>query len=324
MPSDKTRFGLDETRIPEAWYNVMPDLKNPPAPPKAFAPDGTELGPDQIGERLASLFPMECLKQEMSAGPLDRHPRRGHRRLQDVPPLAAASRQAARARPRPARGRQDLLQVRGREPRRLAQAQHRHPAGVLQQAGGHHQDLDRDRRRPVGQRAVDRRCALRHRRRGLHGQGQLRAEAVPPHPHGDLRRHRARLADQPHRRRPPRAGHGSGLHRLARHRDLRGRRGRREEPRHALRAGLGAQPRVPAPDDHRPRGHRADGARRRRARRRHRLRRRRLATSPDSPSRTTTASSRARATRACSPSSPRPARRSPPASTATTSATRPA
>ncbi|HSQ21273.1 MAG TPA: TrpB-like pyridoxal-phosphate dependent enzyme, partial [Coriobacteriia bacterium] len=64
--SDKTRFGLDETRIPEAWYNIIPDLKNPPAPPKAFAPDGTELTMDQIGERLAMIFPMECIKQEMS------------------------------------------------------------------------------------------------------------------------------------------------------------------------------------------------------------------------------------------------------------------
>ena len=66
MTSDKTRFGLDELHIPEQWYNVIPDLKNPPAPPKAFAPDGTELTPDQVGERLASIFPMECLKQEMS------------------------------------------------------------------------------------------------------------------------------------------------------------------------------------------------------------------------------------------------------------------
>ena len=64
--SDKTRFGLDETRIPEAWYNVIPDLKTPLAPPKAFAPDGTELTMDQIGERLAMLFPAECIKQEMS------------------------------------------------------------------------------------------------------------------------------------------------------------------------------------------------------------------------------------------------------------------
>jgi predicted alternative tryptophan synthase beta-subunit len=30
MPSDKTRFGLDELHIPEQWYNIIPDLKNPP------------------------------------------------------------------------------------------------------------------------------------------------------------------------------------------------------------------------------------------------------------------------------------------------------
>jgi tryptophan synthase beta chain len=66
MGSDKTRFGLDETRIPEAWYNIMPDLKNPPAPPKVVTPDGTELAPDQIGEVMMKLFPMECLKQEAS------------------------------------------------------------------------------------------------------------------------------------------------------------------------------------------------------------------------------------------------------------------
>ncbi|MCE5203336.1 MAG: TrpB-like pyridoxal phosphate-dependent enzyme [Coriobacteriales bacterium] len=60
MGSDKTRFGLDETRIPEAWYNVMPDLKNPPAPP--LAPDGGPVTP----EDLSVIFPMECIKQEMS------------------------------------------------------------------------------------------------------------------------------------------------------------------------------------------------------------------------------------------------------------------
>jgi tryptophan synthase beta chain len=66
MSSDKTRFGLDETRIPEAWYNIIPDLKNPLAPPRAVAPDGTELDMDQIGGILAQLFPTECLKQEYS------------------------------------------------------------------------------------------------------------------------------------------------------------------------------------------------------------------------------------------------------------------
>jgi len=52
MPSEKTRFGLDEVHIPEVWYNIMPDLKNPPAPPKAFAPDGTEL--TRLTERTTS------------------------------------------------------------------------------------------------------------------------------------------------------------------------------------------------------------------------------------------------------------------------------
>src|SRR5512137_2219806 len=66
MPSDKTRFGLDEVHIPEVWYNIIPDLKTPPAPPRVVTPDGTELGPEQIGEVMASLFPMECLKQESS------------------------------------------------------------------------------------------------------------------------------------------------------------------------------------------------------------------------------------------------------------------
>ena len=58
--SDKTRFGLDETRIPTQWYNIMPDLKTPPAPP--LAPDGSPISPEQ----LAVLFPMECIKQEVS------------------------------------------------------------------------------------------------------------------------------------------------------------------------------------------------------------------------------------------------------------------
>jgi len=60
MPSDKTRFGLDELHIPTQWYNVIPDLKTPLAPP--LAPDGGPITPEQ----LAVLFPMECIKQEMS------------------------------------------------------------------------------------------------------------------------------------------------------------------------------------------------------------------------------------------------------------------
>jgi tryptophan synthase beta chain len=59
MP-DRTRYLLDERDMPTAWYNVQPDLPTPLAPP--LDPNGDPIGPEQ----LAVLFPMECIKQEVS------------------------------------------------------------------------------------------------------------------------------------------------------------------------------------------------------------------------------------------------------------------
>ena len=53
---------------------------------------------------------------------------------------------------------------------------------------------DRDRRRPVGECPGVRRRLLRARGQGLHGPRQLRPEAVPADPHGDLRRGSRRRA----------------------------------------------------------------------------------------------------------------------------------
>jgi len=58
--SERTRFVLDERDMPTAWYNVNPDLPEPLAPP--LGPDGNPVTPEQ----LAVLFPMECIKQEVS------------------------------------------------------------------------------------------------------------------------------------------------------------------------------------------------------------------------------------------------------------------
>ena len=62
-PSDprQTKFVLDESRIPRAWYNIAADLPVPPAPPLH---PGTHqpLGPDD----LAPLFPMALIGQEVS------------------------------------------------------------------------------------------------------------------------------------------------------------------------------------------------------------------------------------------------------------------
>ena len=58
----RTKFTLDEDRIPRAWYNIAADLPVPPAPylhPATLRP----IGPDD----LAPLFPMALIGQEVSA-----------------------------------------------------------------------------------------------------------------------------------------------------------------------------------------------------------------------------------------------------------------
>ena len=59
--SDRTKFVLDEKDMPTSWYNIIPDLPAPLAPP--LHPQTDEpVGP----EALAPLFAMELIKQEMS------------------------------------------------------------------------------------------------------------------------------------------------------------------------------------------------------------------------------------------------------------------
>ncbi|HEX9550483.1 MAG TPA: TrpB-like pyridoxal phosphate-dependent enzyme [Candidatus Limnocylindrales bacterium] len=61
MAADRTKFILDEDRIPRAWYNIAADL--PVAPPPVLHPGtGQPIGPAD----LAPLFPMELIKQVVS------------------------------------------------------------------------------------------------------------------------------------------------------------------------------------------------------------------------------------------------------------------
>jgi len=57
----QTKFILDESQLPEAWYNIAADLPEPPAP---VIHPGTKqpIGPDD----LAPLFPMALIGQEVS------------------------------------------------------------------------------------------------------------------------------------------------------------------------------------------------------------------------------------------------------------------
>ena len=58
---DRTKFILDEERIPRAFYNIAADLKQPPPPPLNPG-TGQPIGPQD----LAPLFPMELIKQVVS------------------------------------------------------------------------------------------------------------------------------------------------------------------------------------------------------------------------------------------------------------------
>ncbi|QDX81996.1 TrpB-like pyridoxal phosphate-dependent enzyme [Denitratisoma sp. DHT3] len=58
---EATRIDLEQNDIPTHWYNVVADMKNPPAPP--LGPDGKPVAP----ERMMAIFPGAILEQEMSA-----------------------------------------------------------------------------------------------------------------------------------------------------------------------------------------------------------------------------------------------------------------
>ena len=80
---------------------------------------------------------------------------------------------------------------------------------------GRNADRDGDRRRPVGQRDRAREPAVRARVQGLHGQGLVRAEAVPPLDDADLGRRGRREPVRGHERRPRRSSPSIPIRRAA-------------------------------------------------------------------------------------------------------------
>jgi tryptophan synthase beta chain len=60
-PIDQIQYSLPQNRIPQAWYNILPDLRLPLA--HALHPGTLKpIGPDD----LAPLFPMSLTLQEVS------------------------------------------------------------------------------------------------------------------------------------------------------------------------------------------------------------------------------------------------------------------
>jgi tryptophan synthase beta chain len=60
--SGPTKILLDESEMPQHWYNLIPDLPSPP-PPVLHPGTHEPVGPDD----LAPLFPMALIAQEVSA-----------------------------------------------------------------------------------------------------------------------------------------------------------------------------------------------------------------------------------------------------------------
>ena len=120
------RILLGENDIPTRWYNIASDL--PSAPPAAAAPGTREpVGPDD----LAPLFPMEIIRQEVSQErevPIPDEVRALYSMWRPTPLVRALGLEQALG-TRLAH----LLQVRGRLAGRIAQAEHRGPAGVVRQ-----------------------------------------------------------------------------------------------------------------------------------------------------------------------------------------------
>ena len=175
--------------MPTAWFNVMPvmpEAVQPPLHPGTKEP----VGPDD----LAPLFPMALIAQEVTADPWIDIPGEvlDILRLWRPTPLVRAER-LERALGTPARiyFKDESVSPAGSHKPNTAV-----PQAFYNKAEGDRAPRHRDRRRPVGHRAVVRVHAVRPRVQGLHGARVVRPEAVPPHPDGDVgergrRRHRS-------------------------------------------------------------------------------------------------------------------------------------
>ena len=100
-------------------------------------------------------------------------------------------------------------------------------------------------------------------------------ETVSQTADADVGRDGVSQSERPDRVRPQDAEGGARLPRQPRHRHQRSHRGHRQAPRHEVFARQRAQPRLHAPDRHRPGSHQTDGTGGRGTGRGHRLRRRR-------------------------------------------------
>ena len=314
MSDDQVKFTLGERDIPTHWVKPHGRYRSHPPRPAAAAPR------DEVTRGARRPVPPLPDGADPPGGlgrARGRDPRAGARGLQALAPHPAVPRPPARARAR--HPRPHLLQVRGRLAAGVAQAEHRGRPGLRERPAPGSRS-SRPRRAPASgalRWPSPAACSGWSARCGWSARATTRspiARSMMETWGATVHRSPSDLTESgPLQARPP--------DRLARDRNLRGGRGGGAERRHQLLARLGAQPRAAAPDGDRAGGAGPDGDGRRGARRRRRLRRRRLELRrPDVPVPAPRASAARHAPGSSPPSRPR-ARRSPAASTRTTSAT---
>ena len=181
MALETTKYQLDEDQIPKSYYNIAADLPEKPEP-VLHPGTGQPIGPGD----LAPLFPMELIKQVVST---DREieipePVRQAYALYRPSPLYRA-RRLEKALDTPAH---IYYKYEGVSPSgshkpntALAQAFYNKQEGVKRLA-------TETGAGQWGSALVVRGRHVRARSEGLHGARELRPEAVPAHPDGDLRR----------------------------------------------------------------------------------------------------------------------------------------
>ena len=126
--TDDRIFQLPTREIPKKWLNIQPSLPEP-VPPMLNPADGK---PVPL-EAFTPLFPMGLLEQEVSQAAGDHHPRRGAQGLLPVPAHAAHPGEVPGGGP----GNPAMIFFKNESvtPDRKPQAEHRHPAGLLQPEG---------------------------------------------------------------------------------------------------------------------------------------------------------------------------------------------
>ncbi len=247
---------LPAAELPTRWYNVLPDLPAPLAPPRSPA-TGQPVTPDELGR----IFPPQVIEQEMS-----------RERFIAIPEEVLDI--LARWRPTPLVRARRLEAALGTPARIYYKHEGVSPTGshkpntAVPQAYFNKQHGIRRLTTETGAGQWGSALAFATRMFGmtcrvLHGARELRPEAVPAHVHAPVRRGGVSQPVAAHRLGAGDPGERPRLPRQPGHRDQRGGRGGGRPPRHQLRPRQRAQPRPPAPDGDRPGGEAAarDGGR---------------------------------------------------------------